>query len=718
MLLRSVRGPTSFAALRTINGVLCQTYKEAFLHLGLAENDQKWHHCIQEAVLSESPLKIRELFAIILTCCHTTNPQDIWAQFKEPMSADILNLARHQANDGLLQLTSEMSNQALILLEQKVLQMTGFHLTKFGMRSTQRNVTHRTRKTFLINLLLTKVRSTGDIALSTASSGIAATLLHGGRTAHSTFKLPLDLTRDEVPVCNLNADSAMGEVLRQCKLIVWDECTMAHRHALEAVDITLKDCRQDQRPMGGIVLLLAGDFRQILPIIPRGTIVLRILYSIALRLRFRILYAFALRLRFRILYSVALRLIFIILHSFVLRLRFRILYTFALRLRFRILHSRALRLRFRFLYSFVLRLRFRILFSVTFISCFLTFRFFSFISFISVFRIHFIRFCFRFLCFVFSLSFLHTYIAINCSFRILHFIAFNCRFCFLPFTAFNCCHPHFGYLLKDLLFQQICGLSIQEIPTHCYFHNFFFNLEVANLIIRMVMLIFQMNWLTLLCNSVFPNIGEMFNRGRANYYPWLCERAILAPRNCVVDAINAQLLKEIPGQSILYTSVDSTIDAEDCFLNSLEPSGMPPHHLELRVGVPIILLRDIDAPCLCNGTRLCVKRLWPHVAEATILTGCFQNEEVFIPRIPLIHDNKHSPLHFKRLQFPIRVSFAMSIYKAQGQSLKIAGIDLEQPCFSHGQLYVACYRVGSGRNLYVLAPENKTSNFVYSSVLS
>ncbi|UYV69426.1 hypothetical protein LAZ67_6003541 [Cordylochernes scorpioides] len=327
MLLHSVRGPTSFAGLRKINGVLCQTYKEACLHLGLLENDQQWHHCIQEAVLSESPLKIRELFAIILTCCHPTNPQDIWVQFKEPMSADILNLARQQANDGLLQLTSEMSNQALILLGQKVLQMTGFHLTKFGMRSPQRNVTHRTShellretsydlsrllqfvasnepklanvpeqkeacdrilskidsnagelyfidapggtgKTFLINLLLTKVRSTGDIALSTASSGIAATLLHGGRTAHSTFKLPLDLTRDEVPVCNLNADSAMGEVLRQCKFIVWDECTMAHRHALEAVDITLKDCRQDQRPIGEATIL-TGCFQNEEVFIPR-----------------------------------------------------------------------------------------------------------------------------------------------------------------------------------------------------------------------------------------------------------------------------------------------------------------------------------------------------------------------------------------------------------------------------------------------------------------
>ncbi|UYV81890.1 hypothetical protein LAZ67_21000046 [Cordylochernes scorpioides] len=114
---------------------------------------------------------------------------------------------------------------------------------------------------------------------------------------------------------------------------------------------------------------------------------------------------------------------------------------------------------------------------------------------------------------------------------------------------------------------------------------------------------------------------------------------------------------------------------------------------------------DLEQPCFSHG-----QLLWPHVVEATILTGCFQNEEVFIPRIPLIHDDKHSPLHFKRLQFPIQVSFSMSINKAQGQSLKIAGIDLEQPCFSHGQLYVACSRVGSGRN--------KTSNFVYSSVLS
>ena len=114
---------------------------------------------------------------------------------------------------------------------------------------------------------------------------------------------------------------------------------------------------------------------------------------------------------------------------------------------------------------------------------------------------------------------------------------------------------------------------------------------------------------------------------------------------------------------------------------------MPSHNLVLKVGSPIMLLRNLDAPRLCNGTRLCVKSLMPHVIEATILSGCSKGEDVFIPRIPMIPSDM--PFEFKRLQFPVRLAFAISINKAQGQSLKVAGINLETPCFFHGQLYVA-----------------------------
>ena len=99
------------------------------------------------------------------------------------------------------------------------------------------------------------------------SSGIAATLLPGGRTAHSTFKLPLDLTNKDDPVCNISTNSGIGEVLKRCDLIVWDECTMAHKKALEALDRTLRDIRN----RGNITLLMSGDFRQTLPVVPKGT---------------------------------------------------------------------------------------------------------------------------------------------------------------------------------------------------------------------------------------------------------------------------------------------------------------------------------------------------------------------------------------------------------------------------------------------------------------
>lgn len=63
-----------------------------------------------------------------------------------------------------------------------------------------------TGKTFLLNLLLAKIRARGDIALATASSGIAATLLQGGRTAHSTFKIPIHLMPKEKQVCSIKKD--------------------------------------------------------------------------------------------------------------------------------------------------------------------------------------------------------------------------------------------------------------------------------------------------------------------------------------------------------------------------------------------------------------------------------------------------------------------------------------------------------------------------------
>ncbi|XP_067645269.1 ATP-dependent DNA helicase pif1-like [Eurosta solidaginis] len=219
-----------------------------------------------------------------------------------------------------------------------------------------------------------------------------------------------------------------------------------------------------------------------------------------------------------------------------------------------------------------------------------------------------------------------------------------------------------------------------------------------------------------LMQSVFPNIVQHYKN-----YDWLSERAILAGKNKDVNDINAAILDQIPGDIVAYKSMDTITDQVDVvnypteFLNSLDLPGVPPYNLRLKIGAPIILLRNINVPRLFNGTRLAVKKLMGNVIEATILKGKYKGEDVLIPRIPLIPTDL--PFDFKCLQFPIRLSFAMTINKPQGQSLQMCSINLEYPIFSHGQLYVACSRVGKPSPLFIYAKDGKTKNVAYQKVL-
>ncbi|GFU89505.1 ATP-dependent DNA helicase [Trichonephila clavipes] len=101
-----------------------------------------------------------------------------------------------------------------------------------------------------------------------------------------------------------------------------------------------------------------------------------------------------------------------------------------------------------------------------------------------------------------------------------------------------------------------------------------------------------------------------------------------------------------------------------------------------------------------------------NILEATILSGKFQGEVVLLPRIPMIPSD--SPIPFKRLQFLIRLAFAMTINKSQDQTMKICGLNLENPCFFlTGQLYVACSRVGKPSNLFVYTPQGLIKYIVH-----
>ncbi|XP_076893330.1 uncharacterized protein LOC143545294 [Bidens hawaiensis] len=121
-----------------------------------------------------------------------------------------------------------------------------------------------TGKTFVYKALLAQVRSRGIIALATASLGVAANNMPGGRTTHSRFKIPINLNNNSM--CKINHQSGTAELIRLAKLIIWDEASMAKRQAIEAVDRTLQDIIGVRLPFGGKIMVMGGDFRQVLPV--------------------------------------------------------------------------------------------------------------------------------------------------------------------------------------------------------------------------------------------------------------------------------------------------------------------------------------------------------------------------------------------------------------------------------------------------------------------
>jgi ATP-dependent DNA helicase PIF1 len=113
-------------------------------------------------------------------------------------------------------------------------------------------------------------------------------------------------------------------------------------------------------------------------------------------------------------------------------------------------------------------------------------------------------------------------------------------------------------------------------------------------------------------------------------HQWLSERAILAAKNNNVNAFKFSIQNEKPYETTTYKSIDTVMNQDEVisypieFLNTLDLPGMPPHVLTLKNGVPIILLRNINPPRLCNGTRLSVKKMMNNIIEATILNGKFK----------------------------------------------------------------------------------------------
>ena len=209
----------------------------------------------------------------------------------------------------------------------------------------------------------------------------------------------------------------------------------------------------------------------------------------------------------------------------------------------------------------------------------------------------------------------------------------------------------------------------------------------------------------------------------------LLKGTIYTPLNQNIKQINNVCLAEFPGEERTYFSADSVLEdnyKESLpveYLNSLSPSGMPEHEIKLKVGAPVMLLRNLQGDptlLLRNGTRMVVVQMMDRVIECEISLGTNKGQRVFLPRIPHHDRSDELPFTFVRRQFPVKLAFSVTINKGQGQENERVGIYLPQPVFAHGQLYTAFSRAKRASSVKMFIEGNDegiTENIVYKELL-
>lgn len=612
VLLLHVKGPQSFDDLRTVDGILCNSFQEAAEKLHLVINDAEWKECLQEAVSHKMPTQLRWLFAIICIFCSPANIPELWTKFQDALSEDfqrqhtppeaynltlqeLENIFKYHGRSceqfklptPVLTVAQHTTEETYNVEEESTNGKAAYEKLNLEQKAIAEEVLHAVRnkipncyfidgpggsgKTFVYKTLCHILRGENKVVIPVAWTGIAANLLPGGRTSHSIFKLPVPIL--DTSASSIRTHTKDAQLLRDSDLIIWDEISMVPKDALSVVDRLLKDIMNNNLPYGGKIILFGGDFRQVLPVVRHAN-------------------------RTAIVENTVKR------------------------------------------------------------------------------------------------SPLWSHVKI-------HKLTQNMRANDDPvFTE---------WLLKlgngDLEVQTDYENEAIKIPKHCY-----------------------CNYDSII-TTIF-NATEINEQNISQFY----STAILCPKNDDCTKINEYIISNLLlGEEKVYFSSDCVQHEETDnaqlypieFLNSLNPSGLPPHKLILKKNAIIMLIRNLNAKQgLINGTRLVVTHLGEYIITATIIHS---DKTVLIPRINLTPSDPTVPFQMVRKQFPIKVAFAMTINKAQGQTLQRAGLYLPEPVFSHGQLYVAFSRVRMFKDIFVCVEDSYgqkvnddhviTSNILFKEVL-
>jgi PIF1-like helicase/Helitron helicase-like domain at N-terminus/Helicase len=631
-LLTIVPGPTSFDDLRTVNGILYDSFEAACRAHGIISHESDWEDCFNEAKDMRTGWYLRRMLISAILYGGLTDARRIWERFADFICDDLPyhirvnylpcdpSIARPDHDLGLYLINKALKVEDRTLEDfylphycnsweltdgnPQILQELSYDRERLARSAAEReshlNIDQRqsydtilnqlrtdptkarfflhgsggTGKTYLYSTLCERLRSEGKIVLCVASTGLAALLLPGGRTAHKRFKIPINVTEDSS--CFIQRGTQLADLLCNTSLIIWDETPMTNKTVFDAVDRTFRDIRSHlpggDSPFGGISFILGGDFRQTLPIVRHGDRSASILACLQ--------------------------------------------------------HAKI--------------------------------------------------------------------------------------------------WPH----LTHLYLHQNMRLAANHDDMNADFASWLIKISSdENLIgdIRLPDYIPQTTSDNTFIQSVYPTAELQ----KAHLNPdFFIGRAILSARIAQVDELNDLIQQRMHGTIHTLNSIDeadlnvNALGREELsfeYLNSLNHSSLPLSRLQLRIGAPIMLMRNLDPmQGLCNGTRLTVTRIASRCLEVRINGGEFDGQHRLIYRCTLSNSQDFG-FTLRRTQFPVRLAFAMTINKSQGQSLRTVGIDLRSPVFAHGQLYVALSRTTDVKRLLILfSPENKdrvTKNIFYPEVL-
>ncbi|KAL5647568.1 hypothetical protein ACJX0J_041923, partial [Zea mays] len=291
VLLNHVTGATSYVDLRTIDGVTLPTYREATERRGLLESDNTLDDCLTERALLQMPSMLRRLFATILVYCEPSDVAVLWWKHLDAMSEDyqrrsqskthveqmvlidIRNMLQSMGKDiktlplpPIIDVYDDAIGTAREVYEEESIELASADVGGLFFVDGPGG----TGKTYLYRVLLATLLNQGKIAVATTTSGVTASIMPRGRTAHSRFKIPL--TIDDGAVCSFTKQSGTAELLRKSSLIIWDEASMTKRQAVEALDNSMCDIMgRPGLPFGGKTIVFGGDFRQVLPVVRKGS---------------------------------------------------------------------------------------------------------------------------------------------------------------------------------------------------------------------------------------------------------------------------------------------------------------------------------------------------------------------------------------------------------------------------------------------------------------